>query len=84
MELTASRCLPRPGAAASRRRRELTEEEKQEIKEAFDLFDTDNDGALDYHELKVCSTRGAQRRAIRSAFGPAWICRWPCGRWALT
>jgi hypothetical protein len=39
---------------------------------------------LDYHELKVCSTRGAQRRAIRSAFGPAWICRWPCGRWALT
>ena len=24
-----------------------------EIKEAFELFDTDKDGALDYHELKV-------------------------------
>lgn len=35
------------------RRRELTDEERQEIKEAFDLFDTDKDGALDYHELKV-------------------------------
>ncbi|RUP47832.1 hypothetical protein BC936DRAFT_145285 [Jimgerdemannia flammicorona] len=34
-------------------RREITEEQKQEIKEAFDLFDTDKDGAVDYHELKV-------------------------------
>jgi centrin-3 len=32
---------------------ELTEEQKQEIKEAFELFDTDKDGAIDYHELKV-------------------------------
>ena len=39
--------------AQPRKRRELTEDEKQEIKEAFDLFDTDKDGALDYHELKV-------------------------------
>ncbi|KAH6911141.1 centrin 3 [Coprinopsis sp. MPI-PUGE-AT-0042] len=31
---------------------ELTEEQKQEIKEAFELFDTDKDGAIDYHELK--------------------------------
>ncbi|GAB5372569.1 hypothetical protein AAMO2058_001676900 [Amorphochlora amoebiformis] len=31
----------------------LTEEQKQEIKEAFDLFDTDKSGAIDYHELKV-------------------------------
>ncbi|KAJ3304079.1 Calcium-binding component of the spindle pole body (SPB) half-bridge, partial [Gonapodya sp. JEL0774] len=32
---------------------ELTEEQKQEVKEAFELFDTDKDGKLDYHELKV-------------------------------
>ncbi|XP_033098127.1 centrin-3 [Anneissia japonica] len=36
-----------------RKRREITDEQKQEIKEAFDLFDTDFDGAIDYHELKV-------------------------------
>ncbi|XP_065828249.1 centrin-3-like [Oscarella lobularis] len=36
-----------------RRRRELTEEQKQEIREAFELFDTDKDDAIDYHELKV-------------------------------
>lgn len=35
------------------RRPELTEEQKQEIKEAFDLFDTDKTGTIDYHELKV-------------------------------
>jgi len=37
----------------SRRRPELTDEQKQEIKEAFDLFDTDKTGKIDYHELKV-------------------------------
>jgi centrin-3 len=36
-----------------RTRQELTPEQKQEIKEAFDLFDTDKDNSLDYHELKV-------------------------------
>ena len=36
-----------------RKRRELSEEQKQEIREAFDLFDTDKDQAIDYHELKV-------------------------------
>ena len=36
-----------------RRRQELTDEQKQEIKEAFDLFDTDKTGTIDYHELKV-------------------------------
>lgn len=36
-----------------RRRRELSEEQKQEIVEAFNLFDTDKDQAVDYHELKV-------------------------------
>lgn len=34
-------------------RPELTDEQKQEIKEAFELFDTDKDGYVDYHELKV-------------------------------
>ncbi|VEU23869.1 DEKNAAC104880 [Brettanomyces naardenensis] len=32
---------------------ELLNEQKQEIREAFSLFDLDNDGYLDYHELKV-------------------------------
>ena len=31
----------------------MTEEQKQEIREAFDLFDTDKSGSIDYHELKV-------------------------------
>jgi centrin-3 len=36
-----------------RRRHEISEEQRQEVKEAFDLFDTDKAGAIDYHELKV-------------------------------
>lgn len=40
-------------AGKRRRRPELSEEQKQEIRDAFDLFDTDKDGAIDYHELKV-------------------------------
>ncbi len=40
-------------AAAAHVRPELSDEQKQEIKEAFELFDTDKDGAVDYHELKV-------------------------------
>ena len=34
-------------------RNELTEEQKQEIKEAFDLFDSEGKGAIDAKELKV-------------------------------
>ncbi|KAJ6457274.1 hypothetical protein C8R45DRAFT_565937, partial [Mycena sanguinolenta] len=34
-------------------RPELTDEQKQEIKEAFELFDADSDGAVDCYELKV-------------------------------
>ena len=43
------------GALAKQKRRptELTEEQKQEIKEAFDLFDTDGSGTIDAKELKV-------------------------------
>lgn len=33
--------------------RELLNEQKQEIREAFSLFDMNSDGYLDYHELKV-------------------------------
>ncbi|KAG7277792.1 hypothetical protein CRUP_026093 [Coryphaenoides rupestris] len=39
--------------AKRKKRRELTEEQKHEVKEAFDLFDTDKDKEIDYHELKV-------------------------------
>lgn len=42
-----------PAKGKRRQRTELTEEQKQEIKEAFDLFDTDKTGTIDYHELKV-------------------------------
>lgn len=31
----------------------MSDEQRQEIKEAFELFDTDKDGAVDFHELKV-------------------------------
>lgn len=43
--------------AARRRpmRMELTEEQKAEIREAFEIFDMDKDGALDFHEFKVSS-----------------------------
>ncbi|XP_026530461.1 centrin-2 [Notechis scutatus] len=45
------------GGAAPRKKTspktELTEEQKQEIREAFDLFDTDGTGNIDVKELKV-------------------------------
>ncbi len=40
-------------SSASRKSRELTEEQKQEIREAFELFDTDGSGSIDAKELKV-------------------------------
>merc|ERR1712012_1371146 len=36
-----------------KKQKELSEEQKQEIKEAFDLFDTDGSGSIDSKELKV-------------------------------
>lgn len=58
-----------PQQGQSNAQRELTDDQRQEIKEAvsrsyskyifmlilvqFDVFDTDNDNFLDYHELKV-------------------------------
>ena len=51
---TAAAEVPGSGDKGRRRkRRELSEEQKQEIVEAFNLFDTDKDQAIDYHELKV-------------------------------
>lgn len=35
---------------------ELTEEQKQEIREAFDLFDADGTGTIDVKELKASCT----------------------------
>lgn len=43
----------KPAAMQRRHRTELSDEQKQEIKEAFELFDTDKTGTIDYHELKV-------------------------------
>merc|ERR1712242_524667 len=38
--------------AGGKKQKELSEERKQEIKEAFDLFDTDGSGEIDSEELK--------------------------------
>lgn len=46
--------LPLPHShATTSNSRSLTEDQRGEIKEAFELFDVDKDGAIDYHELKV-------------------------------
>ncbi|KAG8553249.1 hypothetical protein GDO81_003335 [Engystomops pustulosus] len=48
---------PSLGGATQRKKTcpkpELTEEQKQEIREAFELFDTDGSGTIDVKELKV-------------------------------
>eukprot|EP00041_Stephanoeca_diplocostata_P011360 m.187391 g.187391 ORF g.187391 m.187391 type:complete len:188 (-) comp18505_c1_seq10:851-1414(-) len=41
------------GSHRVKRRRELSEEQRAEISEAFELFDSNKDGKLDYYELKV-------------------------------
>ena len=50
-----SRSRGRGGGGANNKSKkfELTEEQKQEIREAFDLFDTDGSGTIDAKELKV-------------------------------
>ena len=49
--------IPMSLFASSKSRRkvkhEVSEEQKLEIKESFDLFDVNKDGALDRNELKV-------------------------------
>ncbi|CAF0846934.1 unnamed protein product [Adineta ricciae] len=49
----ASPTFPKAIKPAKSRRRELTEEENDELREAFELFDNDKDNELDYHEFKV-------------------------------
>lgn len=44
---------PEKPAAPQRTIADLTEEQKQEIREAFDQFDTDGSGSIDAKELKV-------------------------------
>lgn len=53
MSLYSAQKAKRRAATTSHQRPELSEEQKQEIKEAFELFDTDKDQHVDYHELKV-------------------------------
>eukprot|EP01015_Nassula_variabilis_P018245 TRINITY_DN2963_c0_g2_i5.p2 TRINITY_DN2963_c0_g2~~TRINITY_DN2963_c0_g2_i5.p2 ORF type:complete len:164 (+),score=59.13 TRINITY_DN2963_c0_g2_i5:66-557(+) len=43
----------RDRSRGGKKRFELSEEQRQELKEAFDLFDTEKTGTIDYHELKV-------------------------------
>lgn len=55
---TASATARKPISGAQKKkingpRPELTEEQKQEIREAFDLFDADGSGTIDVKELKV-------------------------------
>ena len=40
-------------ALRTKKRRELSDEQRQEMRDAFALFDEDKDGFVDYHELKV-------------------------------
>ncbi len=51
----SQRGLPVNSSVTRRRplRTELTDEQKAEIREAFEIFDMDKDGALDFHEFKV-------------------------------
>ncbi|XP_055994321.1 centrin-1 [Sorex fumeus] len=48
---------PSAGSASHKKKMgpkpELTEEQKQEVREAFDLFDADGSGTIDVKELKV-------------------------------
>jgi len=85
------------GARAVRARPALPDDQKQEIVEAFNLFDSEKRGYLDLQELKVRAgavaaavARAARRRRRRRPFLPlrrrrpplSLRRRWPCARWA--
>eukprot|EP00967_Tisochrysis_lutea_P075947 scaffold102533_cov30-Tisochrysis_lutea.AAC.1 len=42
-----------PAASRKSKKPGLTEEQVEEIREAFNLFDTDHSGSIDYRELKA-------------------------------
>lgn len=43
----------KPPLRATVQRQELTEEQRQGVREAFEVFDTDGTGTIDVKELKV-------------------------------
>ena len=43
---------------------EVNPEQKQEIREAFELFDGNRDGRLNFHELKVGSQSGLMDKVL--------------------
>ena len=49
----ASSSAVRASSTNRKKRFELSEEQRQEIREAFELFDSDKNGLLDAHEVKV-------------------------------
>lgn len=82
----------RPGKPGDKKgaKFELTEEQKQEIREAFDLFDTDASGTIDAKELKVrgwrphrlvCGFRSQRRTA--SLLRKCWRIRPALARFML-
>ena len=64
------------------KRKELTAEQKQELREAFDLFDTEKTDRMDYHQLKApppwCHAATAARQAASTLRAPPH--RWRCAR----
>ncbi|KAG5510937.1 hypothetical protein JKF63_06438 [Porcisia hertigi] len=50
---TASTTTVRPATSASNANSELTQEQLEEIREAFDLFDTDGSGTIDAREMRI-------------------------------
>ena len=55
----------------------LTEEQKQEIREAFDLFDTDGSGTIDA-KVRCCYCCGAGGRVVRCG-SSGWLVFWLAG-----
>lgn len=53
--VTGTGAAGKAGAASYRKKRpELSEDQKEEIRQAFDLFDTAKTGMIEYREMKAC------------------------------